>query len=163
MGMLGYYLAVDSKTAEKLKNNKFNLFDFFYGGEKYNKENTLDIDKTWHALFYLLSKLSHEDENLVYAVPMQNECAFGFDSDIPIFWIEASKVVKAAEAVNKVTREKLLENYNIEDMLEFNIYPIQEGEDAEEFFEYVYNYFVDIQKFLSKAANENKEIIFSIA
>lgn len=162
MGMCGYYLALEAETVEKIKNNELNPFEFFYGGEKYNEENTLDIDKTWHALFYLLSELSDEDENLIYAVPMCDEYAFNLDSDIPEFWIDTLKVAKAAEAVNKVTREKLLENYNIENMIEFNIYPLVDGENEDEFFEYIYSYFINIQKFLSKAARENKEIIFCI-
>lgn len=160
MGMCGYYIAVDSETSEKIKNNELNAFDFMYGGKSYDEENYLDIDKSWHALAYMLSEISGDDEDLRYAVPLDEENEP--ELDIPIFKLNASRVVKVAEAVNKVTREKLLQNYDIDDMLEFNIYPLIDGENEEEFFEYIYCNFVNMQEFLSKAAKGNKSIIFCV-
>lgn len=161
MGMCGYYIALDSKTLEQIKNNELDLFDFMYGGERYDKENFLDIDKTWHALFYTLSEMSVEDENLSHAVPLNDTDEL--NPDIPTFFLDASIVPHISESVNKITREKMLENYNFADMLESDIYPLVAGEEAELFFEYMYDeHFVEIQKFFSKAANENKAIIFCI-
>ena len=160
MGMIGYYLALDSEDIEKIKNEELDIFDFMYNGKKYNEEYSLDIDKTWHALYYILSKISGDDENLRHAVPLDD--IFKLNDDIPTFKLDASRVSEISEAVNKITREKMLNNYNIMDMVEFNIYPVVEDEDEDEFFEYMYDYFIRLQEFFSKVASEGKILIFCI-
>lgn len=158
MGMIGYYMAVEPEIAAKVKNNEITVFDY-----KADEQDSLDIDKSWHALYYTLSLMSADNDDLKYAVPMCDEAEIQCDSEFPVFVISSSQTAQAAKAVSGITKDTLLQNYHFSEMSENCVYPIMSDEGGDEFFEYIYAYFADIQKFLSKAASEDKAIIFYIA
>lgn len=158
MGMIGYYLAIESDYAEKIKNNEINVFDI-----NTDEQNSLDIDKSWHALYYTLSLMSADNGDLKYVVPMCDEVEIQCNSELPVFGLSLSQTAQVAKAVSGITKEDFLQNYHFSEMAENDVYPIMSDEESEEFFEYIYGYFTVIQKFFSKAASENKAIIFYIA
>lgn len=56
MGMVGYFVAVSSKTLDELKNNPDELGDYLYPNDSEDETpNFLDVDKAWHGIHYMLT------------------------------------------------------------------------------------------------------------
>ncbi|MGE6257537.1 YfbM family protein [Heyndrickxia sporothermodurans] len=161
MGMIGYYTALLEEEIQQLAARTKMLEDL----DPYSRES-LDIDKSWQALYYMLcGDISDGEPPLGYVVPMDQDKYIEF-GDFGAFYLTLRQIQEAYQAIEAMTRNELLEKYNYKMMLEEDIYPLygeaEEGEE-EEFFDYLYSYFNDIRKFYSKTIAEGKGIVFYIS
>lgn len=166
MGMTGNYKMATLEEITQLYNKEISTPDFLYHNN--NNDNYLDIDKTWHILKYILTGESWENfgEDYDYIVPINdktlilNDVNMGFGSAM---FIPVDKISKAYAYMDNISKENFKKNISINDMLENEIYPIQDKDDIKEIFNYVYPYFLELKKFFEKAYNQDKYIIFWIS
>jgi len=62
-----------------------------------------------------------------------------------------------------VKKSWIADNFNLSDMLENEVYPIQDHHNKEEMSEYLLEYFDDVVDFFNEAKDENQAIVFFVA
>ncbi len=155
MGMIGCYIRMDDENVKEFQNGA--ELDSFG-----NNDNMLDIDKSWHAIHFVLSGEVwgvDEDDPLSQVVlggaPV-NDDDMGYG---PARLLEKDLVKKAADALESWDQKAFQDGFSMDDMVENEIYPVMIDESEEEFFEYVWSYFQEVKKFFRQAADCGQNII----
>ena len=158
MGMTGNYVAVDNNTLQQIINNELDLLDI--DSDEYP---TLDIDKSWQAIHFLLcNEIAEGKLPFGYVVPMRNENVLDIEMDFGAFILNSEEVLKAYECIKNIKEEELRAKYDFKSFTENKVYPITEDEDMDDFFDYIYENFMSIQEFYKEASGSGKEIVFYI-
>ena len=89
MGMRGNYISLEKKELDKVLNGNKDFDDI-------ESIETLDIDKSWQAIQYLLGGDICEIEGpLGYVVPMLVDNAIDCDSEFGAFYITTEQIKEA--------------------------------------------------------------------
>ncbi len=126
-----------------------------------NYDGKLDVDKTWHAIHFLLC--GH---------PLQGELPLNFimaggspvgDIDVgygPSRAFTSAEVVPIAQALESITSDQLRSKFDSKAFFDNNIYPEIWDEPIEECLDsYVLSYFDDLKAFVLKAREDGKGLI----
>lgn len=158
MSMIGYFFMADDELVEKIGQGNPGeiIFDDAYS------ENMIDVDKTWHAIHFILSGNAYEsdDDNvlsqLVLGGPPINEEDLGYG---PALLLDKNLVAQIAEALNAWDETLFQKKFNFKNMIANDIYPIIDGEDENDFYTYVWEYFQILKTFILKAAQKGQNVI----
>lgn len=166
MSMIGCYFRISEEDVKKAETGKLDLESLIYDEKNQSNEDiTLDIDKAWHAIYFTLTGSSGETdtEHSDWQDLMFGNHSIGDDLGYgPGTLIDASQVKTLSQKLNAVTKEAFREAFSLTDMLANQIYPCMDGEDEEEFFQYVWPNIPAMQAFFEKAAQAGDCIIFFI-
>jgi hypothetical protein len=163
MSMIGNLFRVTTKELEGILNDSSILESKVYAQDGTNTDNLLDIDKSWEAIFYLLTGYPvAEIENtnpplswiLFSGQVIDEEQDMGYG---PAQYITPEQVRQLNIELGKVTREDLQRKYDGKKMNEAGIYP-QVWDEAESL-EYVLDNFELLKEFYQVAEKENKAVI----
>lgn len=160
MGMTGSYIAVDDTLLNQIISGEESLLDFI-DSDAYE---TLDIDKSWHAVHYLLcGEISDGEPPMGYAVPMLNENNIDCEEDfIGAFYLTPRQVEEASGFLNALSDDDLKKMYDFGSMLKDEIYPLTEDDEESEIYEYIYSYLEEIKEYFGRAAEKSLAVIFYI-
>ena len=158
MSMIGYFLKADDELVEKMTQGDLGeiIFDDAYS------ENMIDVDKTWHAIHFILSGNAYEsDDNnvlsqLVLGGSPVNEEDLGYG---PALLLNKNLVAQIAEALNTWDEALFRKKFDFNNMITNEIYPIIDGEDENDFYTYVWEYFSSLKTFIAEAAKERQNVI----
>lgn len=160
MGMYGTYVAITEKQAQEIKKNPSKLFDV-------DSDIRLDIDKSWEAIHYVLCADISDGE-----LPMGNVVPMHMDNFLDLeemqygaFMITSNALKEVYEYMTEVDKELFKSMYDIEELIEEEIYPLspEDADEGEEFFEYLYENFEAIEAFYKKVLDLNMSVIFYIS
>ncbi|HJD96095.1 YfbM family protein [Mailhella massiliensis] len=163
MGMSGNYFRTSESTVEKIRRGEIALSDLIY--DKAEKEHIVDIDKAWHAIQFTLTGASYggDDDNIFSRLVLSGNTLLEEDDDEFSSMLMAVPDVKAlAAALALLTQEDFRERFNVQEMLENQIYPVTEDDDEEDFFEYVWDAVEELKEFFDDAAREGQAVIFYV-
>ncbi len=158
MGMIGYYFRTKEEDVEEIRENGTEeyLFQFL---NTLDEECKLDIDKTWHILYFIFNGTSWKTTDGVF-----HNCVLGDDviiqEEFPVSMIKPPEVIAIAEALQTIDADVLRKHFDVKEMIAHDIYPIMDGEDEEALFDYVSGYFEDWKAFFQTAAQEKQAIVF---
>ena len=166
MSMVGNYYMTDEETIKKLQNGEVSLESLIYDeDDNVDEEASLDIDKAWHAIYYVLTcKIEEGDQDNVLIKSMLsgnyvNDEDMGFG---PAMLITADEVKMVNQEIKDIGEAIFRGRVSIKEMVENEIHPVMEDEDEDEFFEYIWTAFESLKAFYSKAAAEGKCLLFYI-
>ncbi|HOP99918.1 MAG TPA: YfbM family protein [Acetivibrio clariflavus] len=159
MSMIGNYLLVDEETINGIKSGKIDISEFLYDTE-HSDDEYLDIDKSWHAIHYILCGQTWEGE-----LPYYNAVLGGTeinDEDVgygPARYLTPSEVKEVYEAIKDITEDEFKSKFDYEELAENEIYPqFDSNDDAD----YVWSYFVEVQEIFRKASINGKYMLMYI-
>ena len=156
--MAGNYVAIDSDTLQEIIDNELDLLEI-----DPNEYPTLDIDKAWEAIHFLLCGVSFDgNPPLGYVVPMREENALDTEFDNGAFAITHQQVQEAYNCIKDIGEQELRAKFNIKSFVENEIYPGVVDDDENSFFEYFNEKFKLIQDFYKKALENNSGIVFYV-
>lgn len=162
MGMIGYYFRADEDLVDQMKKGESGNILFNKDYEK----NLLDIDKAWHAIHFVLTGEAWEvpGDDLLSCVVLGghpvNDEDMGYG---PARLLDKELVKKIAEVLDDWDEEAFRGKFLVKDMIENQVYPVMNDENEQEFFEYVWFYFVELKKFFKVTADRNEYIVSFIA
>ena len=166
MSMIGNYYMADEQTIKKIQCGEISLESLIYDeNDNVDEDATLDIDKAWHAIYYVLTyEIEEGDEDNVLIKSMLsgnyiNDEDLGFG---PAMLITAEEVKAVNAEIQNIDQTVFRGRVNIKEMAQNEIYPVMEGEDENDFFEYIWPAFESLRAFYSKAASEGKCLMFYI-
>jgi len=156
--MIGNYVAIDSDKLEQIKNNELDLLDI-----DTDEYPTLDIDKSWQVIHFLLcDEIDDGEPPLGNVIPMRDDNGLDVEMDYGAFAITPKEALDAYNAIKDIGKDELRQKYDFESLLKNEIYPVVDDEDANDFFDYMYANFKSIQAFYQMASENHYGIIFYI-
>ncbi|WP_332856091.1 YfbM family protein [Duganella sp. S19_KUP01_CR8] len=161
MGMAGYFVAVNAEQIAEFKDDPDSLADFLYPAEEEPK-NSIDVDKAWHAIHYMLNGAAGPEEGqLAPAIfggePVGEEMDYG---PARILSPEDTRAVAATLAT--IDEAAMRARYAPEAMAEAQIYPdTWLGDD--EALDYVIHYYLRMAQFYADAAKRGDGVVLFLA
>lgn len=163
MGMIGNLFRVTTKDLDEILNDSSILENKVYSEESSNANDLLDIDKSWEAIFYLLTgypvaEIDNVNTPLSWILfsgqVIDEEQNMGYG---PAQYITSEQVKQLNIELKKFTRKYLQQKYDGKKMNEAGIYP--QIWDEEESLEYALDNFELLKEFYQTAERENKAVI----
>ncbi len=158
MSMIGNFFKADDEIVQKMRQGTTE--DIIYN-DAYD-ENMIDIDKTWHAIHFILSGDAYESNEdnvlskLILGGTPINEEDLGYG---PALLLDKNLVKQIAEALHAWDETLFREKFDFNNMIANEIYPIIDGEDENDFYNYVWDYFINLKTFIIEAAEEGQNVI----
>jgi hypothetical protein len=156
MSMIGNFRRLSEDELDSLVASPEGIVDFL--NAECGAEDQLDIDKTWHAIHYLLTGDSWGGEGplanaVLGGVPLgEEDVGYG-----PARFIRSSQVTETSRALQAISSEQLWSRFDAKAMRKEQIYPEFEGGEDDR--EYVCTYFEDLKKFYAAAAANGDAMI----
>ena len=161
MGMTGNYVLLPEEMIQQIAEKKLDFFDITPPTED---NMSLDIDKSWQAIHFLLcGDLDDGEPPLGYVVPLIDAQFFDSDFDFGSFYLFHSQIKKAFAKIKEIDKESFRRLYDFPLLLEESIYPLTPEESEEEFFQYLYQNFEAIKGLYHQALETNSGLIFYIS
>ncbi|KMZ40970.1 MULTISPECIES: YfbM family protein [Bacillales] len=158
MGMCGNYMIANDEMIDSWIAGTIDLYEV-----ELKEEDMLDIDKTWQAIPYTLcGELMDGEPPFCYVVPLLTDQAVEF-GEFGAFYLHSEQVKAAYAAIANMSESALKEKYHFPTLVENDVYPLHEGDDAEGFFAYMWHHFQSLQAFFKRAAEQEKGLIFYIS
>ena len=157
MSMIGNFLMINEERYKKLMSNPDEITNFLYEEEKPDA-SYLDIDKTWHAIHFLLTGDTFEGDPPASDVILGGITIGTVDVGYgPARVITNEEVKNVSEYLKTINTDTLLEKYNADKLNEMEIY--SGWQDSPEDHEYIKDYFNELIVFYEKAAENNFYVI----
>ncbi|EFH05982.1 hypothetical protein HMPREF0220_3016 [Clostridioides difficile NAP08] len=162
MGMIGCYTKISEENVFKLQQAEENLQDFVF--EDSNENSTINIDKAWHAIHFTLTgcPFGGDEDNIFSKLVLSGNILMEIDGEFPVMLITANDVKKLSKAMNSLEEQEFRKRFNINEMLENNIYPVMNDESEDDFFEYVWANLIELKRFIQEASDDGQAVIFFI-
>ena len=163
MSIIGSYIAVSETVARSFIYRQSSISDYIMAHD--DADNCIDIDKAWHAIYYLLTSSAHPEEDTgaaAKAVPLGSgieiEDDFGYG---PPRLLTSDEVKEIDALIKSINSADLRKRFELNEMINAEIYPLGGFEEnPDEFFDYVYGKFVQLQGFYRSAAEKDMTVIF---
>ncbi|EFM08448.1 protein of unknown function DUF1877 [Paenibacillus curdlanolyticus YK9] len=167
MGMIGHLKQVSPELLNDLIEQKVDAFSILF--EESDVNRTLYLDKSWHAIHFLLNGEAWEgEEPLVYAVfggaAIGGEPNFEegdeVEEDSPARYLTVEQVKQVSAALQQIPEEELARRFIPARMAELDIYPStweDEGELA-----YVMDYYRELAAYYQEAADNGQAMLLHI-
>ena len=160
MSMIGNYRRLSESLLATLCANPDSICDFLYSHDNQEPDGShLDIDKSWHAIHFLLNDSQWEGEYPLACVVMGGECIG--DQDVgygPARYLTSQQVKDVANAVEEISEATLLAKFNAERMNQEEIYP-HGWRDSQEERDYVGQHYASLVNFFRRTANAGDAMI----
>ena len=148
------------------------LFSRLFGKEEEEKkeprewqfppcEEVLDVDKSWHALHFLLTGTGGEsDSPRAFLLHGGTSVATG---DFPILFHTADEVEKIYDSISSESFESYINRYDVEKMKEEDIYKFDELESSDEDMrEYATDYLKSLIEFIELTTKNKQGLAISM-
>ena len=138
MGMLGNYIAVGEDELKRIRSGEIDIFDI-----NPEEHRTLDIDKSWQAVHYLLcGDIDDGEPPMGYVVPIRDENFIESGMEFGAFFADM---------------------FDFGAMLADEVYPIMDESDEDGFFEYLRGYVRKIKEFYKETAERRGAVVFYVS
>jgi len=160
MGMICSIHAATEEDMRRFNGNADDLFDFFE-----ESEDTIDLDKSWHAIHFLLTSSAWEGEpplNFVVGGGTPIEESDGGYGDARFF--TKDEVAAIHRSLNAISADDLLSRFDGNVLAEADIYPsIWARPDGQtENLAYIRENYYELKNYLSGLSNRGSAMIVSI-
>jgi len=151
MSMIGNFMIVSDSEIEKLLGNPSSIVAFLQPRME-TPGAMLDVDKAWHGIHWLLNGFAWEG-----AWPTGFIVAGGTsvgDEDVgygPARALRSEEVAEVNAALQKISSERLKENFDADELASAEIYP-QIWDEGDEALDYLVSNYEDLKKYVADAA-----------
>jgi hypothetical protein len=164
MSMIGYYRRLTSEELSQLIAGS-SVSEFLYpdSDKEPDTSRELDIDKTWHAIHFLLNDSAWEGEDPLAWVVLGGELLGTEDVGYgPARYLLPEQVKSVAAALDEIPEWELRAKFDAERMNEEEIYPQSwAGESAD--MDYIGEHYQYLVRFFREAANANDALLMYVA
>jgi hypothetical protein len=166
MGMIACLAPLTADQLDRLRGDPDHLQDVLFPDENTYAppKGSIDLDKSWHAMHYLLTGTAGEAEGAQAAAILGGE-ELGPDMGVgPARFLTQRQVQDVSIALSGVTEATLAARYDPRDMDAQRIYPGGIWErDGPQGLEYVLHYFRKLVPFYADAARRGDAVLLWIA
>ncbi len=174
MGMIGNYRRISPEQLSVLQKEPQSVVNFLFAGCEAEKVAELEgrylnIDKTWHAIHFLLTgtPLSTQPPlgNVVMGDTLLGDLE-NIDFDFGVRFLTASEVQEVAKAISAISQVQLQARFDPRALYASDVYPTElwksERQTVEDLIAYVSSYYISLVKFFQKAAECGEVVLLYI-
>ena len=162
MSMIGNLLRVTKAELEEYLKDSSLLESSIYDEETDERPNLVDIDKSWDGILFLLTgqnvaNTDHPLAKILFSGQLIDE-----DQDMgygPAHYLTPEQVADLNNQISKITITDLKQKYNPKRMEELEVYPSIWEKEGDQAFDYLGEYFKNLQQVYSDAAKNGEAII----
>ncbi len=160
MSMIGNYRRVTESELSRICDDPNSISDFLNAESNDDTEpRELDIDKSWHAIHFLLNDSPWEGTYPFDCVVMGGECIGEQDVGYgPARYLTVQQVKDVANSIGQLSAWELLAKFDASRMNDEEIYP-QGWRDEIEERDYISQYYLALVSFFKEAADANDAMI----
>jgi hypothetical protein len=163
MGIVACFASVSEDTLARFREDSDEFEEFLYPDDG-DVPNSVDIDKSWDAIHYLLTGegiQQTEDYSEPQTLAINGGEEFGPDVGYgPARFLLPDQVAAVSKVLTKLTKAELKRRFNTNDMIEENVYLSHSWEDDEKAgLSYVLEYFKQLTTFYRAAAERGDAVI----
>lgn len=156
MGMTGNLLQISVERLERIKSGEENLMDIIFAEDR--EVGSLDIDKAWHAIHFILNGSAWEGE-----LPLVNTILGGTEigEDIgfgPVRYLTNEEVRCVALSLSNLSEKELKNRFDPDKMNELEIYPALDWNNQGDP-EYVFTYLEQVINYYLDASRKNNAML----
>ncbi|MGG1554980.1 YfbM family protein [Paenibacillus ferrarius] len=160
MGMIGYLKQISTESLEGVIAGNVNIVEVIYSNEI--ESNSLDIDKAWHAIHFLLNESAWEGQHPFFNVilggtKLGDDLGYG-----PARYLTSEEVKEVALSLSSLSENEIRNRFNPEKMKESDIYPSIEWSEQDDL-EYVFSYYKEVKKYYLEASENNSAMLLYIS
>lgn len=162
MSMIGNYRRLTQKELTALQADPETICDVLAELEEADedKDRHLDIDKSWHAIHFLLCNQAWEGKpplgNVVLGGTPLGEEDVGYG---PARFLTPKEVQQASEALAKISVKELLSRFDGKAMDKAEIYPEGWAETPEDHLEYIGDFYPQLVEFFHTTASKGEAML----
>ncbi|OCA87933.1 hypothetical protein A8F94_08880 [Bacillus sp. FJAT-27225] len=164
MGMYASFYRIKPELLRELKANPEEFWDIYDTSDDI-QDLELDIDKSWHGIYFLLTGETGEDEipdNIGKAVLGGTEIGEDISDYGPARYFEPQEVARLYDELKQIPASQLAERFNIEALNANDIYPMGNRWSAEDK-DYLIEYYDFLVNYYKTAAENNEAMLMVIA
>lgn len=152
MGMIGLFKKMTEEEVERYRDGG----DFPYGAVD------CDIDKSWELIHYLLTgDIADGEPPLGYVIPLCDEIEHVEGATMAAI-LTPLQVKEAADGLAAIDSAAFADRFDFDAMMADEIYPLREGEDEKELYDYLWQNFSDLKAFYQSASASGNYVVFEI-
>ncbi|TXK77494.1 YfbM family protein [Paenibacillus sp. N3.4] len=160
MGMIGYLKQISNELLEGIIEGKEHITDLIYNNE--DQSGSLDIDKAWHAIHFILNESAWEGQ-----YPLINVILGGTELGVdlgygPARYLTNEEVRDVALSLSNLNENEIKKRFNPEKMKELDIYPSIAWDEQGDL-EYVFSYYEEVKKYYIEASGKNSAMLLYIS
>ncbi len=162
MGMVGCFVAVDAEKLRQLRTDPSLLEEFLYPEEDDEPQYSVDVDKAWHGIHFMLTGQADGGEGPLADAVMGGE-ELGDDQGYgPARFLSAEQVRAVAHALSQLSTEEFEKGFKPEAMTAAEVYPdVIWTRDGDEALQYVLeNYQVMVSFYRDAAARGDGALLW---
>jgi len=132
--------------------------------DKKAKDSSIDLDKAWHGIHFLLTGTDSYEGNSPAFYLLSGERLDDLCSE-EVLSLSADEVKKFNSYLQSVSIEQLKKNYNAEKMNKLKVYPqryLAAKEDNSSCLNYLLWHYRKLKQFICDVAKENKAMLITI-
>jgi len=163
MGMIASFFRISAEMLKVLKANPDEAGDLVYEMDEI-EEMELDIDKSWHGIYFLLSGGADldapADGNLGRAILGGHELGedLGYG---PLRYFEPNEVQEIYQELKELTPGELAERFDLNELNHYEIYPMNKRW-SEEDKEYLIENYDFLLRYYETAASKNEAMLLLV-
>lgn len=161
MGIAAFFTSIPQQTLQSLLDAPEKVVELLYPDDDEDPPNSMDVDKAWHGLHYLLTGEAEGGEEPL-SLAILDGAEIGPELDFgPARYLTVEEVKAVAQALAALMPEALAQRYNPRAMQEKQIYPeIWEDDNS---VDYLLDFFPALQQFYADAAARGDAVIHYLA
>lgn len=164
MSMIAHYRRLTMQQLAALQNAPESIAGFLYADDASgdSEEQSLDIDKSWHAIHFLLNGEAWEGDQPFFDVVLGGmplgdvEIGYG-----PVRFLTPSEVQSVASVLTTITANDLRTRFDLDALAAAEIYP-NVWEDETEELDYLLPYYERLVRFFQAAAQRGEAMLLYI-
>lgn len=163
MSMVLCYLRVNEDEFDKIKESFEYLHKIFFNEDDSKVNSSLDIDKSWDGISFILCNYSRSSKHPFSKLFMgANTIHPGKHlGNGPTFFLTKDEVTFLSKKINEFSVEDFRKKFDAQKMMNAHIYPEIWLID-ENALDYLLHYFEKIKRFLKDASSENQFVVMAM-
>jgi hypothetical protein len=159
MSMIGNYLMIDESIIQDVQTGRRLIEELLYESE-IQDDDFLDIDKSWHAIHFLLCNDTWGGEKPLFNVVLggteinQEDVGYG-----PARFLSVLEVKDTYKAIESISEDDMKEKFDWKELNNSEIYPTFRSNEE---FGYVWGHFEELKEFFKKASDTGKAMLLYI-
>jgi Domain of unknown function (DUF1877) len=160
MSVIANYLRLNPQQLQEILITPETIMDVIYPQDRLeNSENSLDLDKAWSILHFLLTGTAGDVVGVWGNVILGGTVIANIDVGYgPPHYLTTAEVREVYEAICPLSGEELWARLDIESAAQANLYAFH-LDDLESEKDYAISYYVQLQDFYRQATVENQAVI----
>lgn len=160
--MIGHLISISEKQLQQFI-EKPNLIEAYIHTVQNQSNRYLDLDKSWHAIHFMLNGNDYEGQGALASVffggeELKVDMGYG-----PVRYLTIGEVKQVSDKLSLISDDAFCRKYEPVAMDDASIYPNIWEQDGEDGLQYILPYYQDLKVFYREAALRDEAVLIYLS